>query len=99
MQCVQWSSEALTALDDIAAYYNEVAPEACDRVLADIQRAVEDYIAFMPYMFVAVNPRNPARRICALPHPYLIYYRVDDESVTILNIVHAARKRPHIHTP
>lgn len=35
MQRVQWSSEVLTALDDIAAYYNEVAPEACDHVLAD----------------------------------------------------------------
>lgn len=97
MQRVQWSHKAQAALDNIAAYYEEIAPEVCDRVLADIQRAVEDYIAFMPYMFVAVNPHNPARRICALPHPYLIYYRVNDadESVTILNIVHAARQRPN----
>lgn len=102
MQCVQWkwSSEALTALDDIAAYYNEVAPEACDRVLADIQRAVEDYIVFMPYMFVAAEGDDPTLCVCCLPHPYLIYYRVNDESVNILDVVHAARQHPsHIHTP
>lgn len=93
MYRIRWNKAAIHALQTIAAYLKEErgVPWVADRIIADIERIIDDYIAFMPRMFTQV-PSGTAHA-CCLPYPYLIYYDIDEvrHSVTILDIIHSAQ--------
>lgn len=94
MYRIQWRRAALASLADISAYISGYNPHAGARVAVNIRAVVKEHIAFMPLAFPAPRADRPALRMCALPHPYIIYYRVDEsrQTVTIIDIVHGARQ-------
>jgi len=93
MYRIRWNRAAIRALQTIAAYLKEErgVPWVADKVIANIERTIDDYIAFMPRMFTQLS--GSTAHACCLPYPYIIYYDIDEalHSVTILDIIHGAQ--------
>ena len=94
---VVWTTEALRDLNDIAEYlarhYPQVAPATEARI-----RAVVARIGRWPRSARQSAGRPGVRVIPLGPYPYKIFYRVEQDSVEILHIRHAAREprnEPH----
>jgi plasmid stabilization system protein ParE len=47
-----------------------------------------------PNSFQEVAERPGIRRVPLLRYPYLVFYRIFDEEVIVLRVVHGARKEP-----
>lgn len=86
MYLVKWRRTALKSLREALEYiaeYNEGASASMASKIAD----TVDLIASQPEMF----PARGRYRVCASVRPYLIYYRVDDGVIRIMEILHASR--------
>jgi len=87
---VRWTDEALRDLDEIATYlaanYPAVAPAFERRlmlVLAWIERWPQS---------ARRSARRPGVRVVPLGrYPYRVFFRIDDDTVVVLHIHHAAR--------
>ena len=84
---------ALAELDDILGYLSERSPLGAKHVEARIRRAF-DHIARYPAAAERVDERPAVRRLPLARYPYVIYYELGTETVTILRILHGARQRP-----
>jgi plasmid stabilization system protein ParE len=89
---VRWLRTALLNLDEEADYIAKDDPAAADRLVQRILRTAN---------LLAKNPavgrpgRVPGtRELVIAGTPYLIPYRVRDETVEILRVFHAARRWP-----
>jgi toxin ParE1/3/4 len=90
---VVYSKLAVLELDQILEYITPKSPSGAERVHAAVLRAIER-IADIPLAAPKV-PNAPGVHCLSLVHfPYLIYYEVGDDEVTILRIVHGARRQP-----
>ena len=86
---VRYTVRALQDLRDALAYIDEQSPQGSRRVQARIQEVIE-IIARNPEVGV-VTGRRALRRLTAHPYPYLIFYRVEQDSVVIFGIRRGAR--------
>jgi toxin ParE1/3/4 len=84
---------AVAELDGILAYIAERSPLGAQHVEARIRRAL-DHIARYPGAAEEVALRPGVRRLPLKRYPYVIYYEVGAESVTVLRILHGARRPP-----
>lgn len=84
---------ALAELDDILGYLNDRSPLAARHVEARIRRAF-DHIERFPDAAERVAQRPDVRRLPLSRYPYVLYYEVGADTVTILRIVHGARRPP-----
>jgi toxin ParE1/3/4 len=89
---VRWLSKAVDNLEKIAEYIAEDDPKAAGRVLTRIADSVEILRRFP----TAGRPgRVEGTREFVVPAlPYLIAYRVKEQQLEILRVLHAARKWP-----
>jgi len=62
-------------------------------VEARVRRAFE-HIARYPEATERVEQRPLVRRLPLVRYPYVIYYEIGAEAVTILRILHGARRQP-----
>ena len=77
----------MTAILD---YIGERSPKGAQNVRARLQAAI-DRVADHPYSGRAIG-KDGVRRAAANPYPYLIFYRVTAEGVTVHRVRHAARQ-------
>jgi plasmid stabilization system protein ParE len=63
------------------------------KVDALLRRAIA-HIADYPEAAQRVEQRRKLRRLPLAPYPYVIFYEVGADRVTILHILHAARRSP-----
>jgi len=88
---VVYTEEALEDLDAIAdwliAHYQTVAPAVERRI-----RSVVAHIARWPESSRRSAKRPGVRAVPLGRYPYKIFYRVNDDTVEILHIHHAARQ-------
>ena len=89
---VRWTRRALRALDGIAEYIAQDSPSAARRIVRRIQDAVADLDAH-PWMGRAGRVAG-TRELVVAGTPFLIPYRVREETLEILSVIHAARKWP-----
>jgi toxin ParE1/3/4 len=89
---VRWLKRALKNLDDEAEYIARDNPQAAARIVERIATSV-DRLATHP---ASGRPgRVPGtRELVISATPYIVPYRVRDETVEILRVFHAARKWP-----
>jgi toxin ParE1/3/4 len=89
---VRWLKRALKNLDDQAEYIARDNPQAAARIVERIATSV-DRLATHP---ASGRPgRVPGtRELVITGTPYIVPYRVRDETVEILRVFHAARKWP-----
>jgi toxin ParE1/3/4 len=87
---VVWAPRAREDLRDIWRHYAQVAsPEIADQVLKEIAN-VSGRLADHALMWRARDEVAPGLR-SVLSHPYLIFYRVADDSVEVARVLHGRR--------
>ena len=84
---------ALAELEDILAGIAAENPAAAVRVRARVERVIER-IAQFPEGAQEVAERLGVRRVPLVRYPYVIHYRVGEDEVVILRIIHGARRSP-----
>ena len=89
---VRWLKRALKNLDDEAEYIARDNPQAAARIVERIATSVDRLVAHP----ASGRPgRVPGTRELVISGtPYVVPYRVRDETVQILRVFHAARKWP-----
>jgi plasmid stabilization system protein ParE len=55
---------------------------------------IGERIGQFPHGYQEVAERPGVRRVPMVRYPYLIFYKVQDDEVVVLRIVHGARKEP-----
>lgn len=90
---VRFSKGALAQLDEILSELNEVNPSAAQRFEWRI-RSIVQRIGRFPQGYQEVEERPGVRRVPLVRYPYLMFYRVSDDDVVVLRIIHGARKEP-----
>ena len=90
---IEWSAHAVADLEAISAYIEQDRSlETANRVARTIYDAVQS-LRTLPHRGRAGRIENT--RGLVLPRlPYLVVYRVYEDRVLILNIVHGARRWP-----
>ena len=89
---VTYTAEARAEFDEILSYINADSPEAAVVVGRAITSAVKRLRTF-PHIGAATDEPE-VRVIMARPYRYLIFYRLERDTVVIRNIRHPARRRP-----
>jgi plasmid stabilization system protein ParE len=84
---------ALAELDEILAYLSQRSPLGAAHVEARMRSAF-DHIARHPEAAERLWERPDVRRFPLGRYPYVIYYEIEQETVTVLRILHGARKQP-----
>jgi plasmid stabilization system protein ParE len=75
----------LAEIDEAVTWYAEQSPELPERVLAELQSAVEKLIPF-PEAFHMVSA--PYRRVRLSKFPYALFFRVDPAEIVIVGFFH-----------
>lgn len=75
----------LVEIDQAVAWYAEQSPELPDRILADLQGAVEKLTPF-PEAFHMVA--DPYRRVRLSKFPYSLFFRVGPAEIVIVGFFH-----------
>ena len=89
---IRWTRRALTRLDHVGAYIAQDNPEAAARVISRIVTAVGT-LAEQPAMGRAGRIKT-TRELVLADISYIIAYRVTDEHVDILTVMHSAQQWP-----
>jgi toxin ParE1/3/4 len=90
---VVFSRPALADLDEILGYLSERSPLPAEHVEARIRRAL-DHIARHPQAAEEVTQRPGIRRLPIGRYPYVVYFEIVAGEVTVLRILHGARRAP-----
>lgn len=88
---IVWSPLARSRLRQIRAYVARDKPDAAERLAARIVAVVE---ALRNYPRLGrAGPEPGIREVVIGGTPYIVWYRVDDQRVTIITIWHGAQQR------
>lgn len=89
---IHWDSRAVDDLRDILDYIDERNPTAAHKTYQLISRSVSQ-LATHP--FIGRVGRVPqTREMIVNGTPYLVAYGLDGDSVTVIAVLHAARRWP-----
>ena len=86
---LRYSPRSIEDLENIRHYIAEDNPKAAWVVASFIRRSIRTLEEF-PYQGRA-TARESVRRLVVTNYPYLVYYRVNDEGVLVLTVLHAAQ--------
>lgn len=86
-----WLPKARADLKNILDYISERNAFAADRLNGTIERAAE---MLTSHPFMGRRGRVPATREMVAHPNYILIYRVDDDGITILSVLHARQNYP-----
>jgi addiction module RelE/StbE family toxin len=89
---LRWTRRALRALDGIAGYIAEDSPVAAQRVVQRVEVAVH-LLADHPNLG-RVGRVAGTRELVVADTPFIVPYRVHEDCLEILTVLHAARRWP-----
>jgi len=89
---IRWTKRAIRSLASIHAYISKDSPAAAARVAAAVVNATDQLEQFSQ----SGRPGRieGTRELVVSGLPYIIPYRVVDDVVVILSVIHASRKWP-----
>ena len=88
-----WTRPAANDLDTIESYLVSRNPAAAVDVILGIIDAVEEHLA--PYPHIGRPGKTFGTREFVVPDtPYVVMYRVVDDTLELLRVLHGARKWP-----
>jgi toxin ParE1/3/4 len=88
-----WSPEALDDLAALRAYIEKDNPSAAQRIALHIIHNVEILLPASPEM--GRPGRVPGTRELVIPRtPFIVPYRLQDNTIQILRVLHGARRWP-----
>jgi len=89
-----WSPEAIDDLASLRAYISQDDPAAAQRVALHVIHNVEALLSENPQ--IGRPGRVPGTRELVIPNtPFIVPYRVQGDTIQILRVFHAARRRPN----
>lgn len=89
---IQWDSRAVDDLRDILDYIDERNPTAARKTYQLISGSVSQLVT---HPFIGrVGRVEQTREMIVNGTPYLVAYGLDDNMVTIIAVLHAARRWP-----
>ena len=91
MLTLLWSPKALDELDNLTDYIGEHNPSAADRLTDRIESCAEQLTQF-PYMHRA--GRVPGTREAVVTPNYVLVYRVTEDAVEIVHLLHTRQQYP-----
>ncbi len=90
---VRYTETALAEIDEIFSYIASDSSTAADRVIGYVEHTI-GLIGKLPKMG-RLKYRQVVRMLPVRRYPqYLVFYAIEDNEVVILNVRHAARRRP-----
>ena len=89
---VRWTRRSLRALDGIAERIAQDRPLAAGRVVLRIREAV-DQLSLYPFLGRSGRVAG-TRELIVAGTPFIVPYRIRDDVVEILSVLHAARRWP-----
>lgn len=91
---VYWTDESLDDLEEILAYYYlEAGPATAEAVEQRIVSQIEGLEPFPER--IRKSDRIPGARELAVSRlPYIVFVKLVEDGIVILNVVHTARKFP-----
>lgn len=89
---ILWTKQALRRLGEIGAHIEKDSPEAAARVIGRILSAAE-LLTEQPAMG-RVGRIKATRELVLADIPYIVPYRVSEDAVEILTVIHAAQQWP-----
>ena len=93
---IERTRQALQDLDEIWDYIGRESPAAADRVVRAIESTAHK-LADAPLIGQPWPEWAPGlRSFCALPYPYVLFYRPLDDGIRLMRILHGARDFPHL---
>lgn len=95
MARVQFTQSAQTDLLEAWLFIAEENPAAADRVLDAIEREADGLLR-QPLMGKARPELAEGLRSWPTATPYLLFYLVDEEGITIVRVLHHARDIQHL---
>jgi toxin ParE1/3/4 len=90
---VEWSEHATAQVQAIRDYLARSSPGYAQTVAERIVQRTEG-LATLPLLGAEVPEHGDATLREVFEHPYRILYRVSEERVQIVSVVHAARRLP-----
>lgn len=90
---VRYTTRALGDLKDIFEYICERRPKGATNVKSNIKMTIEA-LGRSPRRGHEVEQRPELRRIPVTRYPYVIFFRVRNDTVEIVHIRHGARAEP-----
>lgn len=88
---VEWLSQALDALEEIAGYLAERNPYAAEHIQTAIEATVE---ALPQHPYIHRPGRVPGTREAVVHPNYLVVYRVGTQRISIVDVLHARQEYP-----
>ncbi|MBD2502907.1 type II toxin-antitoxin system RelE/ParE family toxin [Anabaena azotica] len=89
---IKWLRRALRNLEQAHSYILKDNPDAAGELILKIQTAVSQLENY-PFMG-RVGRVEGTRELVIANTPYIIIYRVKEESVEILRVLHASKRYP-----
>jgi toxin ParE1/3/4 len=90
---VRYTDTAAAEIRDITSYISAHNPTAADAVLAQIEHTIE-LLAGHP-MLGPIKYEGSVRMLPVRHYPqYLLFYTIEQKEIVVLNLRHAARRRP-----
>lgn len=81
---VRFLDSARADIDAIISWFDEIAPDSVPRILADVDRSIQQLRAF-PRSGAPVADSNN-RRIVTRRYHFKIAYQIDEDSVVIIGV-------------
>lgn len=88
---VRFLKRAVQDLNAIDEYTRERSPRGATRIGARIRKRVDD-LAHFPEMGTA-SDKAGLRQLYVAKAPYILIYRIRDDEVQIITILHTSRRR------
>lgn len=89
---IRWTTQAANALEQIGDYIAQENPQAAHHVVNEIYQRVQP-LADFPSLG-RVGRLEGTRELVIQGLPYFVPYRVRDEVVEILDVIHTSRRFP-----
>lgn len=88
---VRASARAAASIREAIAYYRSRNPQSADAFRADVQ-ACRQTLAQYPGLGVPTSDAA-VRAILTVRFSYVVYFRIDDETLFLIDVRHPARER------
>lgn len=89
---IRWTESAANQIESIFEYIASDSADAAVRTILRIQEAI-DRVEKMPYS-ARIGRRNGTRELVVAGTPYIVVYRIHEEAIQILRVVHGAQNWP-----
>jgi addiction module RelE/StbE family toxin len=91
---LRWTKRAERDLDEIASYIGQDSPAAAARVILELIDRVEASLTKRPSIGRAGRVLG-TRELVMGELPYVVPYRVRDQDIEILRVLHTSRRWPY----